>query len=76
MQDFWWMNGTGADFSLISASQHHSLITYPPKVCNSPEQTVHYHTSGLKFGASFLTQHLAGYMVRKLGFTWEEHNKV
>jgi hypothetical protein len=44
-----------------------SLIIIPPflhEVCDSPDQAAHYHTLGPKFGASFLTGHLAGLGVK------------
>jgi hypothetical protein len=85
MQDFWWIkwHWSMLFFDFCFSSFHHcSTLPHhcPPEICNSSDQTAHYHSSGLKFGASFLTQHLAGYSVRKLSFAWcitlrEEHKK-
>jgi hypothetical protein len=42
----------------------HTHLSPPHEVCDSLDQTAHYHTLGPKLGASSLTGHLAGLGVK------------
>jgi hypothetical protein len=62
-------SGTGTGFSVSSSvlpcqciitPSLHTHLSPPHEVCDSPDQAAHYHTLGLKLGASYLTWYLAG----------------
>jgi hypothetical protein len=42
----------------------HTHLSPPHEVCDSPDQEAHYHTLGTKLGASSLTRHLTGFVVK------------
>jgi hypothetical protein len=44
----------------------HILVSSPHEVCDSSNQTAHYHHLGPKLGALFLTRH----------FGWKQNKKV
>jgi hypothetical protein len=53
----------------------YSSVTSPFEVC-AANQAAHYHIVCLKLGASSLTQHLAGYRVRKVASYFNSVGRV